>query len=1078
MYSNSGAFKSVDSLSPVVSPNAHRTDFPFHRQGSTSAYSHQRRGSTASSVHSIGGSLETSSGSWASAVLETGQNAISTLLEPPIVRTGLLPHTSAPASTTHNPPTARDIPPPYLTQFGPLHEQLRRGKESEDEAAHIFHRRSSKTDEFAAVFDDGHLPPEKRSSAAPRKSPVSSIPSFSPIETPSLIRRSTPGFARRAIQGLPPLSTIPPVYFDEDFHLENPRIFDVVSERSEVLRPPPGTLDEKTSASGNAAAPRKTLATNAILQEKLSWYMDTIEIHFISSISAASTTFFTALSSLQELYLEAADSVERIKALRKKLEALNKEIATTGLNIVQKRQRRKNLQQLHDAVLQLKYIVDGVATCESFVDNGEVKRALGSIDSLEKLIAGERDPSKTPLKTDGRDLQLRDLRGTTALQGVNDDLSTLRFRISKTYETRFLSLLIGDLRRHSEAVSTQEVLIRWTSTSVRSRGGHTQEPSVSPSYLSSTDGFRSELLESLSGLHRAKHFTTAATAYRDAALKEIRNLVRRPLPSSNEDDNESIMSSSTMTGRRELSQQQKSSILARNLQALKLKILKSYWLTTQVKLMLDVASSLGDDFSPTARRPSIAALMAQEIHNAINLPNLVGQAVDVAQDKIVKLLRVRSEQSTHLSLIWFLRYFTLNLYFANECESISGRSGTTFKTVVNRQIQDFLQQYSDVENQKLAQGMKSDHWEAKDFPEKATAELNRILSCSMKDPAEWSHSLKIWIPFSDDDPESNGADDSQPNDDGKARARNASIDEEIFMLPNSAILCMGGLSHFLQLIVGIPSMTSDIGASLVSYLQLFNSRCAQLILGAGARRSAGLQNITSKHLVSASQALAFITTLISYVREFVRRHAGSGAAASIVVKFDKLKRLYQEHQNSIYDKLVEIMSRLAASHVKAMKDIDWDKGQKNVHPYMATLAKDTTSLNRILTRTLPEGTVRMVMTPVFISYKDQLGKAFQEVDLKTELGRDSMLHDVEFFKFKLGKMAGCDGTGEYLVTIIKSKQVKGVALAAAELEKKDIEDRVDSAETRDNSEDKEPKEREETKESKEREDECKNSRKE
>ncbi|KAI5856669.1 Vps54-like protein-domain-containing protein [Durotheca rogersii] len=1032
MFSNSGERKSVDSLSQVVSPNSHRTDFPFHRQGSTSVHS-QRRGSTASSTHSTGGSLDTTSGSWAGDVLETGRNSISTLLQPPIVRTGLLPHTSAPASSAHKPPTARDIPPvtltnikhvdaaefePYLTQVVALYEQLRRVKESEDEAANIPHRRSSKTDEFAAIFDEGHLRAGKPPSAS-RRSSVS-ISSFLPIEAPSPIRRSSSGFARRPTQGPPPLSTIPNVYFGEDFHLENPRTFGVVSERSEVIRPPSGTLDEKASANGNAAVPRKALATNAILQEKLSWYMDTIEMHLIASISTASTTFFTALVSLRELHSEVADSVEKIKAFKQELEALDNEIVVSGLNVIQMRQRRGNLQQLHDAVLQLKRIIDGIATCESLVEDGEVEKALESIDSLEKLIAGEPDHSKKPLTIGGFDIQPRDLRGATALQGVNDDLGTLRLRIGKLYETRFLSLLTGDLRCHSEVVSTQEVLIRWTSAFVRSRGGRMREPSVFPSYMSSTDGLRSELLESLTGLHRAKHLTTAATSYREAALKEIRNLVRRPLPTSNDDDNESMVSSSTVTGRRQLSQQQKSTILARHLRALEPKdaeelLVKIYIsvtetlrrLTTQVKLLLDVSSSLGDDCSPSRLRSpqmksplpsptaksSIAALKAQEIHKAIDLPNLLGQAIDVAQDKIIKLLRVRSEQSTHLSPIWFLRYFTLNLYFASECESISGRSGTTLNTVVNGQIKDFLQQHSDTEKQKLAQGMESDPWEAKDFSEKDTAELNRILSCSTKDPAEWSDDLKIWVPYSDDDPESiNGADDPHPNGGGKTRIRNASIDDETFVLPSSAILCMDGISHFLQLIVGIPSMTSEIGASLVSYLQLFNSRCAELILGAGARRSAGLKNITSKHLVLASRALAFIATLISYVREFVRRYAEGGAAALSVVEFDKVKRLYQEHQNSIYDKLVEIMSRLAALQVKAMKTIDWDDGQKNVHPYMAALAKDTTSLHRILTKTLPEGTIRMLMSPVFISYKVQFGKAFQEVDPKTEFGRDRYVY--------------------------------------------------------------------------------------
>ncbi|KID84374.1 vacuolar sorting protein, partial [Metarhizium majus ARSEF 297] len=444
--------------------------------------------------------------------------------------------------------------------------------------------------------------------------------------------------------------------------------------------------------------------------------------------------------------------------------------------------------------------------------------------------------------------------------------------------------------------------------------------------------------------------------------------------------------------------------------------------------------------TPAARRPSIAALEAQEIHKAIDLQSLLGEAVDVAQDKIVKLLRVRSEQSTHLSLIWFLRYFALNLYFANECESISGQSGTALKTMINGQIQDFIQQHGDTEKQNLAQGMESDKWEVKGFLEKHTAELNRILSCSTKDPTEWSDGIKLRIPYSDDDPESHYADDPHANGDGKSKTMNASIDEEIFVLPSSAIICMNGVARFLQLIVGNPSMTSDIRASLVSYLQLFNSQCTQLILGAGARRSAGLKNIISKHLVLVSQVLAFVATLISHIREFVRRHAGSGAAASSLVEFDRVKRLYQDHQNSIYDKIVEIMTRLAASHVKTITHIDWDNEQKNVHSYMATLTKDTTSLHRILTKTLPEATI-----------------AFQEVDPPTESGRESMLHDIKFFESKLGKLDGCGDTAEYLTTIIKCKQVKtgrSANLADAQLEKKDTENVADSAETRDNTEDK------------------------
>ncbi|KAI0477576.1 Vps54-like protein-domain-containing protein [Xylariaceae sp. FL0804] len=1037
MYSNPSARKSVDTIQ-------------------------QKRRSTTDSIQFIRESSNTTSGRGPSTMLESGQNAISTLLQPPIVRTGFQPHTSAPASSTHSPPTARDIPPvtltntphvdaaefkPYITKVGALYERLRRAKESEDEAADVLHRKSSGKDESAAVLDDGHPGPRK----TPPVSRKGSISSISAVEAPSSARRSSSGSVRGAAQVSSPLSIIPAVYFKEDFRLENPRTFDVVSEKSEVVRPLQGTVDEKTAMKGDVA-PRKVLATNAILQEKLSWYMDTIELHLITSILTASTTFFGALNSLRELYSEVADSVESIKALRKELEALDDEIATNGLNIIQKQQRRNNLQRLLSAVLQVHHVVDGVATCESLVDNGEVEKALENIDILEDLLAVGSDSSKTTSKLIvWMGLQPRDLRGVIALQSVHDDLTTLRLRIGKAYETRFLDLLMGDLQHHSEAVTAQEVLIRWANASMRSRGTQIRDPSVFPSHLSSIGALRSALFESLAGLHRARYLTTAVVAYREAVLKEIRNLVRRSLPSS-DDDNDSVMSSSTTSSRSNLSKHEKSSILARNLRSLgpedSEELLVNIYirttetlrrLTTQVKLLLDVAGSLGDDSIP-----------AQELHEAMGLPNLLGEAVDVAQDKVVKLLRVRSEQSTHLPLIRFVRYFTLNLYFANECESISGRSGAALKRVVNGQITEFIRRLTEAAKQKLVQGMDSDRWVAADFSEKDTAKLNRILSCSTEDPAEWLHASKLWVPCVDDDPDSDRADNPQPNSDGQAKTTNASIDEEIFVLPKSAILCMDGLALFLRLIVGIPSMTSDIGTSLASYLQLFNSRCTQLVLGAGARRSAGLKNITSKHLVLASRALAFIAALISHVREFVRRHATShAAAASSVVEFDKVKRLYQEHQNGIYDKLVEIMDRLAASHVKAMSNIDWDNGEKIVHPYMVALVKDTTSLHRILAKNLPEGIVRTLMASISTSYKDQFGKVLQEIDIKTEFGRDSMLHDVELFQSKLGMTDLCGDAGEYLITIIMSKQVES---AAGKVGQKVTEDTADSVEARDESE--------------------------
>jgi vacuolar protein sorting-associated protein 54 len=753
--------------------------------------------------------------------------------------------------------------------------------------------------------------------------------------------------------------------------------------------------------------------------------MDTIEVHLISSISTASTSFFAALGELRELHSEAADSVERIKALRKELKELDEEMAIGGLDIVNKKRRRENLKQLGDAVQQLKRVVETVATCEALVDSGEVEKALDAMDSLEKLIAGEEQG----IGPEYPNIQLRNLRGATALQGVTSDLDILRSRIGKTFEARFLNTLLGDLRRHVESVSTPETLQRWSSASQRSRGGHNREPSVYPAYLSMGEDFRPELQSILSGLHRARHTSPATATYRDSVLREVRNIIRRPLPASNDDDADSMMSSSTVGGGRQKSQQEKSSILARNLRALDPEdaedlLTKTYIgvgetlrrLGFQVKILLDVTSTLGEPTGPTTmksppRSPNMAALdgrmkqnstqqIQEEMHITLDISNLLGQAVDIAQDKIVKVLRVRSEQSTHLPVEQFLRYFTLNLLFANECEAVSGRSGTALKNVVNGHIKDFVRQLGDSENQTLATGMEADPWNAKDFSDSDREELSRILSASTEDAEAWSAGTKIWLSGSSNTlpaptvAQTNGTSEAPAPSSATPSERPAVIEGESFLLPVSAISCLHGLSTFLHLSTGIPSMTSEIAGSIISYLSTFNSRCTQLILGAGATRStAGLKNITTKHLALAAQAVSFISSLIPHIREFVRRHAGSGSnVSSLMGEFDKVRRAYLEHQQSIYDKLVDIMAGRAASHTKAMKLIDWETvGRDGVNTYMETLTKETRTLHRVLSKFLPAMTVQMIMEPVFKSYKEQWGKAFGDVTLGSEAAQSRYL---------------------------------------------------------------------------------------
>jgi vacuolar protein sorting-associated protein 54 len=1003
-----GTFASPTAITPI-------SGYPFPSADSSrrppSSRGNLRRGSTATSIASLGTTLDAQR---TVSVAESGQNAISTLLQHPIVRTGLQPHTAIPNSG-YKAPTSRDIPPvaltniphieakafhPYLAQVGSLYDAFQRAKNEGEGDNALFHRdkKDSRSEEWDAVLRQKHQRPTHSRAG----SVASSLPS--PTEAPPVQRRQS----TQRQPKVTPLSTIPAVYSEEDFHLENPRTFDIVSEHSELVR------DPKAAPTG-----RKSLATNAILQEKLSWYMDTVEVHLISSISTASKSFFSALGSLRELHAEAEDSVQRIQKLRKDLARLDKDLALDGLKVVKLKQRRDNVRQLAEAILQLEDIVNAVRECEAMVEKGEIDTALDNLDHVERLIMGK---SSLRQDADSERYNRRDLRTLRALEGSYDDLNQLRFRIGRGFEGRFHNSLLNDIRAHVQKTEAAVTLERWGVAYNRLKPGQRRAPSAFPGYMNIGGDLRSELEAEMEGLNRARHATPAATAFRALVLREMKNMIRKQLPSSNDDDSVSTISASTYGGR-QMSQQEKSSILARNIRALDpedwYSMLANIYtngsealrrLSVQVKILLDITSNLPEaatksppttpdpasiDSTLSPRqgpgRPRSTSSVQAEMQQALDLSSLLGEGVDLIQNQLTKVVKVRSQQNADLPLDDFLKYFTLNRLFADECEAISGRTGMGLKTVLDGQIKEFVARFGDLQRQTLIQALDSDRWDAKDFGDRENSMLKRVQEGSTSDAPSWLSSTQIWL-VSNTNANSNGT-VTNGTDTPKDKIRSATLDEQRFILPESATAMLSSIESFMHLSAGIPSMTPEIASLLLDNLRHFNSRTSQLILGAGATRSAGLKNITTKHLALSSQALSFITALIPYIREFFRRYLPSSQPSTqqALSDFDTVKRRFQDHQMAIHEKLVEIMSGRSSMHIKTMKSINWDEAAKNTSvtasPYMETLCKETTTLQKVLSKHLPEASLRGIMGPVFENYKEMWEKAFGEVVLDSEAAK-------------------------------------------------------------------------------------------
>jgi len=62
------------------------------------------------------------------------------------------------------------------------------------------------------------------------------------------------------------------------------------------------------------------------------------------------------------------------------------------------------------------------------------------------------------------------------------------------------------------------------------------------------------------------------------------------------------------------------------------------------------------------------------------------------------------------------------------------------------------------------------------------------------------------------------------------------------------------------------ALSGTIGRQLAELLRHYNSRCCQLVLGAGAMEVAGLKTITSTILVLAARSLKLILWFMPFVK--------------------------------------------------------------------------------------------------------------------------------------------------------------------------------------------------------------------
>ncbi|KDN53271.1 Vps54-domain-containing protein [Tilletiaria anomala UBC 951] len=406
---------------------------------------------------------------------------------------------------------------------------------------------------------------------------------------------------------------------------------------------------------------------------------------------------------------------------------------------------------------------------------------------------------------------------------------------------------------------------------------------------------------------------------------------------------------------------------------------------------------------------------------------LLHSAGELSHACVSRFISIRAKQHTSLTLRDFLAVFQLCWSFVLCSELICRRMIMGLRGTVLNQAKSFLVSFHHMRVAAAAKAVEEEKWDQVDVDAALQVEIERIVNSATEDQPEFIVSTEededaviiSGLPSTDssDKQQTNGSSSKEPHAEANgtvAGFKTLRIENRDFCVVKASLDMLSQLGEYIRVIVNLPLLTTEAMTRVVEFLKQFNSRTCQVVLGAGAMRSAGLKNITAKHLALASQSLSVVIALIPYIRETVRRHL-TARQAVMLTEFDKLKRDYQEHQYEIHAKLVAIMSDRLSVHCKALRGINWNAeasgAEPKVNKYMLDLVKETSLLYKVLYRYLPTQTIDGVMSQVLAAIDKRTAAAFLSLEIRNEGARARMVFDIEHLNSKMGSLKSLTWSG-------------------------------------------------------------------
>ncbi|XP_066553149.1 vacuolar protein sorting-associated protein 54 [Amia ocellicauda] len=710
------------------------------------------------------------------------------------------------------------------------------------------------------------------------------------------------------------LEQVPKIFMKPDFALDDPTTFNAVLPWSHF--------------SGAGGKGSRDLASSRLLQEKLSHYLDVVEVNIAHQISLRSEAFFHAMTSQHELQDYLRKTSQGVKVLREKIAQIDKVMCEGSLRILRQALTRNNCVKLYNKMKLMATVHQTQPTVQLLLSTSEFVGALELIATTQEVLQQELQGIHSFRHLGSQLCELEKLIDkmmiadfiTYARSDLNrpledecqvlekDRLESLVFGLLRQRKLDFLEIYSDEMIIAAKSIVKQCIIntvlqIEEIDTEVVVKLADQMRLMTFPQWFellkyifanfilflqrikATLSVIRNVVLEVLDG--NQKHKLAESAVAEGSAGKnphpdsEIAYLTHEGLFIS-----DAFSATETSSAGADCKNQRVSSLRT-----------DPGGSDSASEPDCPTESSSSRERTSSSLTPGAMEMIVSEGmmltdlelgRVANNIQELLYNASDVCHDRCVKFLMARAKDGSleRLSSSEFVGLSQAVEQFVQETEELCGRRSMSLRGALQSQANRFVNRFHEERKTKLSLLLDNERWKQAEVP----AEFQDLVN-SIADG-------RITLP----DKKQTATEDRKPSD-------YLSVDGQKYTVVGTVLLLIRIFLEYCQCVNDIPSIATDMLTRLSDLLKHFNSRSCQLVLGAGALQVVGLKTITTKNLALASRCLQLIVHYIPIIRAHFEARL-QPKQYSILRHFDHITKDYNDHIAEISAKLVAIMDGL------------------------------------------------------------------------------------------------------------------------------------------------------------------------